>query len=440
MNDKKQKLLLEYLISSQDTYALCSPIIKAEYFDPEFRNAVSFVIDYYDKYHTTPSSDQIKAEADVALTYQTITKDKIDYCALEIERFCKRKAMERSVLAAPALMDKENFGEIERLYKEAVTISLNRDMGLDYFSEVDARLQRMLTSRKKQPTGWDDFDDLLFGGLVRGELAMFSANTGGGKSIVLQNLGLNFVQMGFNVLYISLELSEDLIAQRLDTMVTGFNTALVLESRKSEIAVKVEQAGSGAGKFFIKQMPAGTPTNTIRAYVKEFELKYGYAPDMLLVDYLDIMGTNEQVSADNVFEKDKRASEQLRNLLVEYKMFGGTASQQNRGAVNVSAEDLNQSHIAGGISKGNTVDVWASIILTDTMKTAGQIVFVFLKTRNSDGVGKKVHLKWINTSLRIVNEANNDPDKISFKKKDSENTIPVFVDQKSSILDLMQCK
>ena len=142
-----------------------------------------------------------------------------------------------------------------------------------------------------------------------------------------------------------------------------------------------------------------------RAYLKEFELKFGYLPDLLIVDYLDIMGANEKVNADNVWEKDKRAAEQLRDIAFDYNMYIAAASQQNRSAID--AQELNQSHIAGGLSKVNTVDIYASIIMTPTMKAAGEIGFSFLKTRNSDGVGKTVYMMWDNKTLRILNKNDN---------------------------------
>ena len=113
------------------------------------------------------------------------------------------------------------------------------------------------------------------------------------------------------------------------------------------------------------------------------------------------MGANEKVSADNISEKDKQSAEQLREIIFDYNMIGATASQQNRSAI--EAEQLHQGHIAGGITKVNTVDVYVSIVLTPTMKAGGEICFVFLKTRNSDGVGKTIYLTWINNSLRIMN-------------------------------------
>ena len=202
------------------------------------------------------------------------------------------------------------------------------------------------------------------------------------------------------MLYITLELSEQLVAQRFDTMFTGVPSVMWQQQYK-EIASMINTISGHAGRLVIKHMPSGTNSNAIRAYLKEYELRYDQVPDLLIVDYLDLMGANEYVSADNVWEKDKRASEQFREIGFDYNMFLATASQQNRAALD--AEELHQGHIAGGISKVNTVDVHVSIILTPAMKASGEIGFAFLKTRNSDGAGKTVWLKWDNTQLRILN-------------------------------------
>jgi KaiC/GvpD/RAD55 family RecA-like ATPase len=258
-------------------------------------------------------------------------------------------------------------------------------------------------SEQTEATGWDDFDDLLNGGLVRKQLLLLSANSGGGKSVAMANLGLNYVMRGFNVLYITLELSEGMVSLRIDNMVSGIGSA-GWQYKIPEIATKVESANAkeGAGNLTIKYMNAGATSNDIRSYLKEYELTKGFVPDVIIVDYLDLLGINEKVSADNVFEKDKIASEQLRNIGNDYNAIMITASQQNRGAVNQT--DLNHSHIAGGISKINTTDVYVSIIMTDAMRVAGEIAMMFLKTRSSDGVGKTVYLKWCGASLRITNQ------------------------------------
>ncbi len=427
MDIKKQKLLLEYLISSVDTFALTSSIIRPEYFDPELRNTVAFIEQYYDQYNTTPDVSQIAAESGVDLTIQAVSRDKIDYCANEIEAFCKRKAIERAILSSPALIEKGDYGQVEKVIKEAITVSLNRDLGMRYFDDPLGRLRRLTQSETPHATRWIEFDQMLNGGILRKQMLLFSANSGGGKSMVMANLAVNFIEDGLRVLYITLELSEEMVSLRFDSMITGVHAA-EWRQRITETATKIESKKDGCGELYIKYMSAGTTSNQIRAYLKEFELKYDCVPDMLIVDYLDIMGTNEKMYADNVFEKDKQTSEQLRNIGADYNMFVVTASQQNRGAVGVT--DLNHSHIAGGISKINTTDVYVSIIMTDAMKASGELAMQFLKTRSSDGVGKTIYMKWDNKALRVSNPDQKGNRLVlqkgtrSFTSEDSDDGIP----------------
>ena len=321
------------------------------------------------------------------------------------------------------------------MIRDAISISLNRDLGLDYFADPYERLERLSLVPLRTPTKWKAFDDLLNGGIARKEILMFSANSGGGKSIALANLAVNMAEQGFKVLYLTLELSEELVAQRIDTMLTGVSSVAWQQNYKT-IASSVIQLRDTMGKIHIKHMSPGTNSNKIRAYLKEFELVHGYVPDLLAVDYLDLMGPNEKVSADNISEKDKQSTEQLREILFDYNMYGATASQQNRSAI--EAVELNQGHIAGGLTKVNTVDVYASIIMTPTMKAAGEIGMTFLKTRNSDGVGKTVYLRWDGRSLRILNA-------ISDTNVDEDGVITDRIAQlsagqvtrKKSLLDIM---
>lgn len=399
-NNDKQKLLVEYLISSPDAFALCKSIVRADYFDPSLRKAVDFIHEYYDKYNSTPTPDQVAAETGTKLKTHEITRDKIAYCAAEVESFCKRQALQKAIFGAPELIEKGDYGQVETAVRDALLVSLHRNLGVDYFKDPLARLEALSQTPLRTPTTWRQVDDALFGGLARTEMLLFSANSGGGKSITLANLAMNFVMQGLNVLYITLELSEMLVAQRFDTMFTGVPTVMWQKEYK-EIGAMLKVVAPHAGNLMIKHMSSGTNSNTIRAYLKEYELMNKYIPDLLIVDYLDIMGANEHVSADNIWEKDKRAAEQLRDIGFDYNFFIATASQQNRAALD--AEVVHQGHIAGGISKVNTVDTHISIILNASMKASGEIGFQFLKTRNSDGEGRTVYLKWDNTRLRIIN-------------------------------------
>lgn len=395
MDIKKQKLLIEYLISSSEIFSIVLPIVKSEYFDSEFRNSVKFIKQYYKEFNCLPDNDQILAETDNSFKLHDISQDKMDYCLKEIESFCKKKAIEKAILKSPDLLESGDYGKIEKLITDAVLVSLNKDMGVRYFEEPYKRLKDYLDNSSVISTGWSTIDQYLDGGISKKEMVIFSGNSGVGKSITLSNLCLNLCEQGLNVLYISLELSETMVARRFDSMVSLLNKKQIKENREMA-AMKIELAAKKMGEIFIKRLPRGANANDIKSYLKEFQLKHKYIPDVLAVDYLDIMGTVEKISSSDIFTKDKLASEELYELGHEFNMYLLTASQQNRSAVGVKETD--QSHIAGGISKINTTDICISLL---DYKNVGEIGFRFLKTRSSNGVGKQVGLKWDENVLRL---------------------------------------
>lgn len=438
MDSKKQKLLIELLISSPDTFALCQGIVEPTYFDPEFENAVTFVKTYYDKYNTTPSPQQIEAESGQRLEQHEVRKDEIMYCANEIEQFCKHRAMEKAILSSVDDVNKKDFGAVEKKIRDAVMVSLNRDLGLRYYDSPEKRLEKMLTNGNVVPTLWTDVDDALFGGLSRKELLLVSANSGGGKSIVLANLAMNMSMQGYNVLYASLELSEEIIAQRFDTMVTGISRK-DWKSHISEITTRVQQAGHGRGNIDIKQFGVGTTAIQMHAYLKEYYLQYGQMPDLFICDYVDLMHPNEKnVDAGNLWIKDKLCSEQLRDIGVRHNLMVATASQLNRSAVNATHQSHDQ--IAGGISKINTCDVYWSILMNESQRAKGEICFHFQKTRNSDGVGKTIYLKWDASHLRILNRDDQGSKPFTFNRKIRETPLIEFEEPTGDSLSMLMSK
>lgn len=228
-----------------------------------------------------------------------------------------------------------------------------------------------------------------------------SHNSGAGKSLFLQNLAVNWATQGFNVVYLSLELSEKLCAMRIDAMHTNYETRDVIKNIE-DVHMKIRASHQKSkGQMRIKQLPNGCTSNDIRAYVKEYEIHCGRKVDAILVDYLDLMfPAGKKISAENLFVKDKYVTEELRNLAVELDCLMISASQLNRG----SYEDIefNPSHIAGGISKVNTADNVIGIFTSAAMKEGGRYQIQFMKTRSSSGVGSKVDLSFNNRSLRIA--------------------------------------
>lgn len=400
-----QETLISFMLSNPDSYVQSRSIVDAKYFDDELIPCVKYIQEYADKYRTLPTPVQVKSATNVLIEKFDVCEDGHKKWFLEnIEGFCRYRALELAVLDGLQLLDDGRFGELEKRVKDAVTISLMSDLGTDYFANPKERHERLKNKSNQIPTGWAVLDDALYGGFERGSLNIFAGGSGSGKSLFLQNLALNWAFAGLNVLYVTLELSEDLVSLRLDAMVTGQGTKEVFR-RFDEVASSIAIKGKKSGKLWVKKLPeGGTTVNEIRALVKEIQIKTGRNVDALVVDYLDLLyPTDKQIKASDLFVKDKYTSEELRGLVGELQVVSATASQLNRQSVD--ATDFDHSHIAGGISKINTADNLFAILASAHMKENHRIQLQFLKTRSADAVGKRLELKYNNISMRI-----SDPD------------------------------
>ncbi len=160
--------------------------------------------------------------------------------------------------------------------------------------------------------------------------------------------------------------------------------------------------GKKAGRLTIKKMPEGsTNTNHLRAYLKEYQIKTSIKPDAIVIDYLDLMyPNNARIDISSLFVKDKFVSEEIREMMHEANAFGSTASQLNRQSFETQGE-FDQNHIAGGISKVHTSDVFIAINAPMFMKQKGEIELIFLKTRSSSAVGQRIKMMYNPASMRI---------------------------------------
>jgi replicative DNA helicase len=249
-------------------------------------------------------------------------------------------------------------------------------------------------------TGWPQMDKILYGGFSRGELNIFAGGSGSGKSLVMMNIALSWLQAGLSGVYISLELSEELCALRTDAMLAGMSTK---EIRKDidQTELKVKLVSKKAGQYRIKALPAQSNINDIRSYIKEVQVQTGIKVDFVMCDYLDLlMPVSAKVSPNDLFVKDKYVSEELRNLAKELNVLFVTASQLNRSAV--EEIEFDHSHISGGISKINTADNVFGIFTSRAMRERGKYQIQCMKSRSSTGVGQKIDLDYNIETMRIT--------------------------------------
>ena len=388
------------MVTNAELYTRVMNIMNPDHFDRRLRPVAEFITEHTKKYNVMPEPIQIKATTDVSIErIDELDEGHYDWFLEEFESFTKRQALERAILKSADHLEKGEYGPVEKLIKDAVQISLQKDMGTDYFADPRGRLMALKSSNGQNSTGWPTLDQKLYGGFNRGELQIFAGGSGSGKSLIMQNLAVNWAQNGLNGVYITLELSEGLCSMRLDSMMTDTSTREIFKDLDN-VEMKVKMIAKKAGQLRVKYMPAQSNVNDIRAYVKELQVQTGMRVDFLCVDYLDlVMPVSAKVSPSDLFVKDKYVSEELRNLAMELNTVFVTASQLNRGAV--EEVEFDHSHISGGLSKINTADNVFGIFTSRAMRERGRYQIQLMKTRSSSGVGAKVDLEFDVDSLRI---------------------------------------
>ena len=395
-----QKVYIEMFMTDAESFVRCQGVFDPKTFDRRLQEPAKFLKDYVEEHNAIPTFDMINAATDANLKDPgQLQENHYDWLLQEFETFSRHKALEKAILDSADLLEKGEYGPVEDLVKKAVQIGLQKDLGTDYFADPRARLEAIKDKNGQVSTGWPTLDKKLFGGFNRGELNIFAGGSGSGKSLFMANLGVNWCLAGMNVMYLTFELSENLVSMRLDAMTSEIPSREIFKSI-DDVEMKVRMIGKKSGAFQVKYMPTGKNANDIRAYLKEYEIKTGRKVDVLLIDYLDLMHPiGQKISAENLFVKDKYVSEELRNLAMELNCIFVTASQLNRSSV--EEIEFDHSHISGGISKINTADNLIGIFTSRAMRERGRYQIQLMKTRSSSGVGMKVDLGFDVDTLRI---------------------------------------
>jgi len=397
------------MITNAELYTRVMNIMNSENFDRTLRPVAEMYKEHTDKYKILPDTTQIKAMTGIEIeAIPEMTDGHYEWFFDEFESFTKRQELERAILKAADLLEKGDFSPVEKLIKDAVQISLQKDMGTDYFYDPSARINKYFNNGGQVSTGWPQMDKILYGGMSRGELNIFAGGSGSGKSLVMMNLALNWIQKGMSGVYVTLELAEELTALRSDAMVTSMGTKDIRKDIEAA-HLKVKIIGKKSGQYRIKAFPAQSNVNDIRAYLKEVQIQTGIKIDFVMVDYLDlVMPVSVKVNPNDQFIKDKYVAEELRNLAKEMGVLLVTASQLNRSAVD--EQEFDHSHIAGGISKINTADNVFGIFTSRSMRERGKYQIQCMKSRSSTGVGNKIDLEYNIETMRITDEGGEDGD------------------------------
>lgn len=413
-NEDIQKLFIESFLTTPMLFVRASAILKPEYFDEKFHKTVEYLLEYSNEYSTLPPLEDLKVKT--GIEFKRIEELNVNQqMALldEIELFCRRQAIKLAVLVSIDKMDKGEEDGIEKIIKDATLVSLQRNLGSDLFEDPEKSLKQLFDNFGGLPSGWKTFDQHLYGGFSWGELDYVVGKSGMGKSLVLQNLALNFLHQGYQCIYISLELSENLVKGRLFSMLTG-NAMKDMKYMLEDTCLKVHNhSKKTTGSLRVKFLPTQTDSRTIESFIQEYEIQTNIIPQIIIIDYADLMRPNDKsISVENIHLKDKFVCEELRNLVATRTETGKktsvfTASQIGKPGMKDSEHDMGS--VSGGVTKTFTCDNMWTVEASPHMRERGEMEFRFLKTRNSGATGHKFTMCYDPLTLKIsdVTDAGN---------------------------------
>tara|TARA_R110002074_G_scaffold145463_2_gene294327 strand:- start:356 stop:1723 length:1368 start_codon:yes stop_codon:yes gene_type:complete len=316
--------VISALLTHKDFLININDIISDEYWDNQAHKwIIKEIIRYYEKYHTTPSMDILKVELKkvdnevlrVSIKEQLreayeASADDLEYVREEFSTFCKNQQLKKALLNSVDLLKAGDFDGIKFLVESALKAGQDKNIGHEYNKDIEARFRE--DARTVIATPWDRINDLLQGGLGNGDFGLIFGNPGGGKSWSLVALGGFAVRMGCNVLHYTLELGEDYVGRRYDAFFTKTPVDKILKNRK-----KVEDViPQLPGELIIKEFPTGRATiSTVEAHIRKVK-DLGVEPDLIIIDYVDLLSTNKRTSdrkgeIDDIYTSTKGLAREL---------------------------------------------------------------------------------------------------------------------------------
>lgn len=409
LDEKDQKTLIELIYSDPSVFARVKPILKPEYFDKKFQPTISYLIDFSNQFNTLPLIEQLNTE--VRLDYNKIngiennvnTQSSILWMA---EQFIKKRALEIAVEEAYGLIAKGETSGIDKIIKDAQQISLQKDLGMNFWDKPAEWLEQQESEQGILPTGWNTFDDLMYGGFGWGELNYVVAPVNSGKSLCMQNLAINWSMMGYNVLFFTLEMNRRLVGKRMASMVSSVPYRDIRKDiNKVSDSIIYKRKDIQPGILQIADLPIGCNSNDIESFIQEFEIEKNVIPNIIIIDYADIMSPcDRRIDPNNLNRVDKAISLELRDIARERTRNGKntmvlTASQITKDSMDEM--EFGMSNVAGGTTKTQNADNIFSVRTNDAMRQRGEYEFKFLKTRNSGSKDKKLKMKFNVDTLLI---------------------------------------
>ena len=406
-----ERTTLSNLVFNEHYARRVLPFIKAEYFQDKTERVVfEEIYNFMDKYGNQPTKETLNIEIDkrkdlsdeefkkVASIIETLSDAKVDAQWLldTTEKFCKDKAVYNSILNSIQIIegkDKQHTPEaIPSILTEALSVAFDQHIGHDYVEDGEERFEFYHKKEEKLEFDLEYFNKITKGGLPQKTLNIALAGTGVGKSLFMCHMAASTLMQGKNVLYITMEMAEERIAERIDANLMNITMDDLHELPKKMFTDRLSKIQTKTnGKLIIKEYPtASAHSGHFRSLIKELALKKSFRPDIVFIDYLNICSSSRFKGNANVgsYFYIKAIAEELRGLAVEHNIPIMSATQTTRGGFANSDVGLEDTSESFGLPA--TADLMFALISTEELEELNQIMVKQLKNRYNDpGVNKR---------------------------------------------------
>jgi archaellum biogenesis ATPase FlaH len=420
------------LIHNEEFARKVIPFLDTSYFHQQSEKVIAeSIIKFFTKYNKQPTTDIINIELQ---QLDTISDKELNECIELInqfkkddsdlrwliqktEEFCKNKAIYNAIVRGIKIIEgkdtKLSQDAIPKILSDALAVSFDTDIGHDYIDDADLRFDFYRKVEEKISFDLDLMNTITNGGLSRKSLNVILAGTGAGKSLFMCHTAANALSQGNNVLYITLEMAEERIAERIDANLFDINIDQLKSLDQEKYQNRIKQIASKThGKLIIKEYPtAAAHSGHFRALIEELKVKRQFIPDLLIIDYLNICSSAriKLGTSANTYMFVKAIAEELRGLAVEYNVPLLTATQTNRTGFDNS--DVNITDTSESFGLPATSDLMFALIRTEQLDVVNQILIKQLKNRYSDPASNKRFAIGVDREkMKLYNLANNQQD------------------------------
>jgi replicative DNA helicase len=406
--NRLEQIILKNLIHNEEYTRKVLPFIKGEYFSDQTEKLVfKEVYDFVNKYKNLPTHEslvinitektnltepQVKKSIDLLRDIEQTKDDKVElqWLTEQTEKFCQDKAIYNAIMESVSILDDKNGkkakGEIPQLLADALGVSFDSNVGHDYMQDFEERYDFYHRVETRVRFDLDIFNKITKGGLPIKTLNIALAGTGVGKSLFMCHVAASCISQGHNVLYITLEMAEEKIAERIDANLLNIDLNELQTISRSDYERKFDVLKSKTqGKLIIKEYPTASASALhFRALLNELRLKKNFKPNIIFIDYLNICSSARIKPGGNVnsYTYIKSIAEELRGLAVEFALPVVSATQTTRSGFSNSDPGLEDTSESFGLPA--TADFMFALVSNEELEGLNQILVKQLKNRYSD--------------------------------------------------------